>query len=217
MRKLESLKPLVAEELSKLQVELGRFRGITRVFHQRDSFCWRNVPIFLFYSLGSAIGGGANGGGLFGEIDPNGSQDEIRRNCIVLVHESLHHFLRPGEFFLQYTADRKETAWHEKLRAKANEDTDYEARTLDEILVYTLTDVMLEGIKPEDEIKTARQANNMEYVRIYDGVRLLQPIIKRQIDNPQSRDQILDELIGAFIAKVHFWVWKDPDSKRSDI
>lgn len=213
MGDLERLSPHVARELEQLDAKMNALKGVTRVFARKGAPDWNAVPIFLVYTLSKRSSqGGANGEGIYAEINPAASTEDLREQCGIFLHEALHKSLQPRDAFKEFAGKgRHKGTWDQSLRSKApDEGGDDEAAMLDEILVYTLSDVITRGRDPEKEIRNYGRPGEKQFVRLWDGVRTLRPILQRQLDKPRSRDRFLADLIGAFLAKIHFTVWKAP-------
>jgi hypothetical protein len=81
---------------------------------------------------------------------------------------------------------------------------------LDEILVYSLADVILGNRLPEDEIQNYTKLQNKKLMRTWAGIREICPLIQLQVDNPRPSSIFLSELIEAFLSSTHYAVWHSP-------
>jgi len=213
MGDLKRLAPMVVRELGQLDSKMQALKGVTNVFAQKTAPRWTDIPIFLMYTFSKhSSQGGANGEGIYAEVDPAASQGELREQCGIFLHEALHKVLQPRTAFKEF-ADKgpDNRTWGQDLRVKAaDEGGDEEAAMLDEILVYTLADVITRGRDPEKEIRNYGSDGGKQFVRLWDGIRTLRPLIQSQLDKPQPRDRFLADLISTFLSRCHCLVWKAP-------
>ncbi|WLT32342.1 hypothetical protein [Geothrix sp. PMB-07] len=212
MRELEKVRPLMSDELDRLDAKMRALRGVTRVFARKGRPAWNQLPIFLVYTFSkTSAQGGANGEGIYAEMEPGASPKSIQRCCGIFLHEALHKSLRPREVFLDFSDRYPRKRWKLDLSSKApDEGGDTEAAMLDEILVYSLADVILGDRIPEKEIQNYTQHRNKKLVRTWDGVRKLYPLIQRQVDHPRPSAVFLSELIESFLSSSHHAVWHSP-------
>ena len=182
MRELEIQAPLVEQELQQLDAKMQALQGVTRVFARKRTLRWNDIPVFLVYTFSKhSSQGGANGEGIYAEIDPAASPEHLREQSGIFLHEALHKALRPREAFKEFAGGRGKETWDQALRSKApDEGGDDEAAMLDEILIYTLADVITRGRNPEKEMQNYGRQGQKQFVRLWDGVRTLRPIIQRQ-------------------------------------
>ena len=82
---------------------------------------------------------------------------------------------------------------------------------LDEIPVYALANAVVEGRDPERQMQDFANGGDKQMVRTWDGVRILLPLIRRQLEKPLSSRQFLSQLIGTFVGKVQCGVWSCPE------
>jgi len=211
MRELEKVEPQMSEELNRLDIKMSSVRGVTQVFARKGRPAWNQLPIFLVYTFSkTSAQGGANGEGIYAEMDPSASPKSIQKCCGIFLHEALHKSLRPREVFLDFSDRYPRKPWKDDLSSRADEGGDTEAAMLDEILVYTLADVILGDRTPEKEIQNYTKHRDMKLVRTWDGIRKLHPLIQRQVDHPQSSSVFLSKLIEAFLSSTHYTVWRSP-------
>lgn len=212
MRELKQVGPQISAELNRLDERMKRLDGVTRVFAKKGRPTWNQLPIFLVYTFSkTSAQGGANGEGMYAEMAPDASPDSIQRCCGIFLHEALHKSLRPREVFLDFSDRHSRKPWKNLLSSKApDEGGDTEAAMLDEILVYSLADVILGDRAPEEEIRNYTKHQNKKLVRTWDGIRKLCPLIQRQVDHPRSSTSFLSELIEAFLSSTHYPVWHSP-------
>lgn len=213
MKEVESRRPFIDDEIARLQTGLKALRGVVDVFGAEQPRRREEVPLFVMYNFKPrSSGGGANGDGIFTELDLSASSaDEPRPTH--LLHEYLHLALRPRDRFKAFTAASPELAsWQQALSSSApDERGDNEAAMLDEILVHALANVVVEGRDPEGEIQNDARGGDKQRVRLWDGVRILLPLIRRQLEKPLPGPDFLSELIGAFMGQVHYPVWSCPE------
>jgi len=174
--------------------------------------------MFLVYTLSAKHSqGGANGDGIFAEVDPSASPKSIFRQCGIYLHEALHHSLCPRQTFIEFTChgkSRRAKRLCELLKGSAPEERgDCESSMLDEILVYTLSGVIMGSDDPKTEFDRACKEGDKQNARLWDGVQILLPIIRQQIEKPRAKDRFLKQFIDTFVNKVHFMVWKSPCAK----
>jgi hypothetical protein len=213
MKELESFRPSLEEELARVQARVQTLRGVVDVFHTKETARRKEVPVFVMYTLHPRNSqGGANGDGLYTSVDPAASPEDALRGMQIL-HEYLHLALRPRERFRTFTeSSPRMKAWHQALSSKApDERGDDETCMLDEILVYALANTVVEGRDPEQQIRNYANGGDKQMVRTWDGVRILLPIIRRQLEKPSSSRQFLSQLIGTFVSKVQHDAWSCPE------
>ena len=220
MHALEQIAPRINDEFLLIDAKIASLHGIVNVFLANNSKKWNEIPIFLVYTLSAKHSqGGANGDGIFAEVDPSESPQKISHQCGVFLHEALHQSLHPRQAFIEFTCHGKggrETSLCEFLKAIApDERGDYESAMLDEILVYTISNVILEDKNPQTEFEHACRSGDKQLARLWDGVQILLPTIRQQIEKPLSKDLFLQQLIEIFVSKVHFKVWKSPCAKAA--
>lgn len=216
LQDLERIKPKVIAHLGQIDDQLGSLRGVTDVFLKGDSPRWNDVPMFLVYSLAAnSLQGGSNGYGIYIEVDPSASLEKILgQSDIVLLHEALHHALHPGDAYLASACQgwsKRARAHCQALRQSApDERGDPESNMLEEILVYALSGVIIGGQDEDAEFERVAKRGDKQDTRLWNGVQILLPTIRRQIENPESNELFLHRLIETFASKVHFKVWKSP-------
>ena len=212
MKELERFRPSLEEELARLQSRTKALRGVADAFRTKETTRRKEVPIFVMYTLDPRLSqGGANGDGLYTSVDPRAPSEDMLRGQI--LHEYLHLALRPRERFRTFTeSDPHMKAWHQALSSKApDERGDDETCMLDEILVYALADTVLEGHDPEREMRIHANGGDKQMVRTWDGVRILLPIIRGQLEKPLSSRDFLSQLVGTFVSKVQYGAWSCPE------
>lgn len=212
MRELEKVGSQMSEELNRLNAKMKALRGVTRVFSRKGHPVWNQLPIFLVYTFSkTSAQGGANGEGIYAEMDPSASPKSIQRCSGIFLHEALHKSLLPREVFLDFSDRYPRKPWKKDLSSKASDEGgDTEAAMLDEILVYTLADVILGDRIPENEIQNYTEQRNKKLVRTWDGIRKLYPLIQRQVNHPRPSSEFLSKLIEAFLSSSHHAVWHSP-------
>lgn len=220
MRDLEDIAPKVLEEMGRLDDQMASLRGVTDAFLREDAPRWNEVPMFLMYTFSATHSqGGANGDGIYAEVDPGASRKAISYQCNIFLHEALHRSLRPRQAFLEFACsrnDRRPGARCRSLRQCApDERGDDESAMLDEILVYAISEIVVGGKEAETEFQRAMKNGDKQYIRLWDGVRSLLPSIQRQIKKPQSKDRFLHRLVTIFTRKIHFEVWEPPPVKSA--
>ena len=212
MAVLERRRPDLEGEVARLKEQVKELRGVVDVFRTTGE-PGREVPVFVMYTLHPRSSqGGANGGGIFTSVDTPASPKDALGGMQIL-HEYLHILLRPRDCFHSFTAsDPHLHPWHEALASVApDERGDDEACMLDEILVYSLANVVIGGRDPDRRIQNYARGGDKQMVRTWDGVRVLLPIIRRQLATPLPRDEFLSLLIGTFVKRVQYRVWSCPE------
>ncbi len=212
MSELERFRPLLEQEVDRLQTRMQSLQGVVGVLRTEEMTGTKEVPLFIMYTLDPhASQGGANGEGLFTSVDPSDRSGDMLPATQIL-HEYLHLALRPRERFEAFAAsDPHSTAWQQALSSvPPDERGDSEACMLDEILVYALANVVVGSRDPETEMRAYASRGDKQMVRMWDGVRVLLPIIRVQLANPQSSREFLSQLIGSFVERVHYRAWSCP-------
>jgi hypothetical protein len=212
MAALERRRTALEKEVTRLEEQVKGLRGVVDAFRTTGEPP-KEVPVFVMYTLYPRNSqGGANGRGIYTSVDPSASP-ENSLGRVQILHEYLHLLLRPRHVFRSFTgSDPHLRPWHEALVGVApDERGDDEASLLDEILVYSLANVVIEGRDPDRQIEYYARAGDRQIVRTWDGVRMLLPIIRRQLATSLPPDEFLSLLIGTFVQKVQYRVWSCPE------
>lgn len=156
------------------------------------------LPCYLTYSPTTHVQGGANGEGIYTEVVLTLPQSvQISESAGVILHEYLHKVLQPSRFFLNLSKEVYEKEYSEIYR-------DSYAGFVEEVIIYSLCDVLTLKKDPLERAQRYAEKNNHEMAILWRSVHDVVPILNAYDANGQKAEVIekLDTYFRKLVSKT---------------
>ncbi|MFC2138522.1 hypothetical protein ACFLTE_10130 [Bacteroidota bacterium] len=185
---------------------------------------YSEFPIYICFNfIDNYRSGGANGNGVYAEIDLSKDTSSLEGTAIILIHELLHKIIEAenivtktideldltlssvNNFLSQYDLTKND------LLNKLNESSpreygDNEFSTIEEIIVYHLANVIVADKSDEfiiEKIRYYSDNDKLLHARIWTGVQLLNKLYSN-FEYSENENQFIWQFIRIFYERVYF-------------
>lgn len=155
----------------------------------------REVICYVAYSPYNQIRqNGANGDSLYVEVNEKTSADSDSSLISILIHEYIHNVDGVYKYLTTKLSTNDCKLFQTKLRRFHNE----EGKIFDEMIAYSVSPAITHKTDIDERITFFLKKGDLESQRIWQGVKLMKPIIEGYLEDKITKEAAFEKLISTF-------------------